>query len=51
MTAVTFRAWALTFVCLSWAAAGDASETLYARLGGATGIETIATTLIASKLR
>ena len=46
MTAVTFRAWALTVVCLSGASAVDAGETLYVRLGGATGIETIADSLI-----
>ena len=46
MTAVTFRAWALTVVCLSGACVVDASESLYARLGGASGVETIADTLI-----
>jgi hemoglobin len=46
MTAVTFRTWALTFVCLSGACAADASESLYARLGGASGVATIADTLI-----
>jgi hemoglobin len=46
MTAVTFRAWALTLFCLCGACAAVAGENLYARLGGASGVEAIATTLI-----
>jgi hemoglobin len=46
MTAVTFRSWALIFLCVSGTCAADASESLYARLGGASGVETIADTLI-----
>jgi hemoglobin len=46
MTAVTFRTWALTFVCLFGAYAVRASDSLYARLGGTSGIRAIADTLI-----
>jgi len=46
MTAVTFRAWVLTFACLSGAGTVDASESLYARLGGSSGVVTIADALV-----
>lgn len=46
MTAVTLRAWALTILCLSSAGAVAAGESLYARLGGAPGVQAIADTLI-----
>ncbi len=45
MTAVTLRAW-LMLVCCGCVCAAHAAETLYARLGGATGVRAIADTLI-----
>jgi hemoglobin len=45
MTAVTLRAW-LMLVCSGYVCAAHASETLYTRLGGATGVRTISDTLI-----
>lgn len=45
MTAVTRRAW-LTLVCCACVSVAHGTETLYARLGGATGVRTIADTLI-----
>lgn len=46
MTAVTLRAWALIVLCLSGATAVEAGASLYARLGGAPGVQAIADTLI-----
>lgn len=46
MTAVTLRTWVLTALCLSGACAADAGDSLYSRLGGARGVESIAGALI-----
>lgn len=46
MTAVTFRACVLTFVCLAGGYAAPASDILYVRLGGGPGVAAIADTLI-----
>ncbi len=45
MTAVTLRVW-LMVVCCGCSCAAHATDTLYVRLGGATGVHAIADTLI-----